>query len=66
MRVKICGVRDKNTLEFIVCHPNPPEFIGFICNYKKSKRFVDTNSLKNLLQIKKKKIQICCCFSKSY
>ena len=54
--VKICGVSDVETLEFIVNHPNPPMFIGFITNYKKSKRFVDYEKLKKLLNVEKKKI----------
>ncbi len=28
------------TLNFILNHPHPPKFIGFICNYEKSRRFV--------------------------
>ena len=36
--VKICGVSDVKTLEFIINHPYPPNYIGFITNYKKSKR----------------------------
>jgi len=55
MKSKICGVKDKNTLKYITSHPYPPEFIGFICNYKKSKRFVKLNILKDLLKIDKKK-----------
>ena len=35
--IKICGVSDKETLEYILNHSNPPKFIGFITNYKKSK-----------------------------
>jgi len=34
---KICGISDLDTLNFIINHPYPPQFIGFICNYKKSK-----------------------------
>ena len=55
MKVKICGISDSNTLKYIIDHPYPPEYIGFIVNYKKSKRFVEFNDLKKLLQIKKKK-----------
>ena len=54
--VKICGVSDVETLEFIINHPNPPMFIGFITNYEKSKRFVDYEKLKKLLNVEKKKI----------
>ena len=54
--IKICGVSDFETLKFIVNHPYPPNFIGFITNYEKSKRFVDYEKLKELLKIKRKKI----------
>ena len=46
--IKICGVSDLKTLRFIVNHPYPPSYIGFITNYKKSKRFVDYEKLKEL------------------
>ena len=55
MKVKICGISDSNTLKYITNHTYPPEYIGFIVNYKKSRRFVKFNSLKKLLKIKKKK-----------
>ena len=55
MKVKICGISDSNTLKYITNHPYPPEYIGFIVNYKKSKRFVKFNDLKKLLKIKRKK-----------
>ena len=55
MKVKICGISDSNTLKYITNHSYPPEYIGFIVNYKKSKRFVKFNNLKKLLKIKKKK-----------
>ena len=54
--VKICGVSDLKTLKYIVEHPHPPQFIGFITNYKKSKRYVDYENLKKLINIDKKKI----------
>ncbi len=54
--LKICGVSDLKTLKFIVEHPHPPQFIGFITNYKKSKRYVEFNKLKELLNISKKGI----------
>ena len=54
--IKICGVSDLETLKFIVNHPYPPNFIGFITNYEKSKRFVDYEKLKKLLTIEKKNI----------
>ncbi len=55
MKTKICGITDSNTLKYIINHPYPPDYIGFIVNYKKSKRFVELNNLKKLLEIKKKK-----------
>ena len=54
---KICGISDPNTLKFIVNHRFPPKFIGFICNYKKSPRYVKIEKLKKLLSIKKKNIK---------
>ena len=53
---KICGVSDSKTLDFIINYPNPPKYIGFICNYKKSSRFVKLNKLKKLVSVEKKKI----------
>ena len=52
---KICGISDLNTLDFIVNHPHPPQFIGFICNYKKSSRYVEVEKLNELLKLDKKK-----------
>jgi len=52
---KICGISDLDTLNFIINHPYPPQFIGFICNYKKSSRYVDVEKLNELLAIDKKK-----------
>ena len=52
---KICGISDLDTLNFIINHPHPPQFIGFICNYKKSSRYVEVEKLKELLILDKKK-----------
>ena len=52
--LKICGVSDPKTLNYILNHPNPPKFIGFITNYKKSRRYVEFENLKNLINIDKK------------
>ena len=52
---KICGISDLDTLEFIINHPYPPQFIGFICNYKKSSRYVEVEKLNKLLKLDKKK-----------
>ena len=46
---KICGISDSNTLNFLINHPHPPTFIGFICNYPKSSRYVEYENLKKLL-----------------
>ena len=54
--IKICGVSDHQTLDFILNHPHPPKFIGFITNYEKSKRFVEYEKLKNLVNVDKKKV----------
>ena len=54
MKSKICGIVDTNTLKFLTEHPLSPQFIGFIVNYPKSKRYVAPNKLKNLLKIDKK------------
>ena len=52
---KICGIKDLSTLNFIINYPYPPNFIGFICNYPKSSRYVSINDLKKLLNVKKNK-----------
>jgi phosphoribosylanthranilate isomerase len=52
---KICGVSDPDTLNFIINHPYPPQFIGFICNYKKSSRYVEIEKLNKLVKIDKQK-----------
>ena len=54
--IKICGVCDPKTLNYILKHPYPPEFIGFITNYKKSKRFVEYDKLRDLINVDKKKV----------
>ena len=52
---KICGISDLDTLKFIINHEFPPQFIGFVCNYKKSPRYVEFEKLKKLLSLDKKK-----------
>jgi len=52
---KICGISDLDTLNFIINHPYPPQFIGFICNYKQSSRYVEVEQLNKLLKLDKKK-----------
>ena len=54
--LKICGVSDPETLNFILNHNHKPTMIGFITNYKKSKRFVDYEKLKDLINVDKKKV----------
>ena len=54
MKSKICGISDSETLKYLTEHSSPPQYIGFIVNYTKSKRFVEYNKLKELLKIKKK------------
>jgi phosphoribosylanthranilate isomerase len=53
MKSKICGISDSKTLKYLTEHTNSPEYIGFIVNYPKSKRFVKYNKLKELLQVDK-------------
>ena len=55
--LKICGVSDPITLNFILKHPNPPKFVGFITNYKNSKRFVEYEKLKKLINVDKRNIK---------
>ncbi len=54
MKSKICGISDKNTLKFLTEHPLSPQYIGFIVNFPKSKRYVDPDKLKDLLKIEKR------------
>ena len=52
---KICGISDQDTLNFIINHQYPPQFIGFICNYKKSSRYIEVEKLNKILSLDKKK-----------
>ena len=54
--LKICGVSDPETLNYILNHNHKPTMLGFITNYEKSKRFVEFEKLKNLIHVDKKKI----------
>jgi phosphoribosylanthranilate isomerase len=56
LKCKICGISDSKTLNFIVSHKYPPQFIGFIVNYPKSRRFIEFEKLNDLINIDKKKI----------
>ena len=51
--LKICGISDLETLDYILNHQYPPKFIGFISNYRKSKRFVEYEKLKILTNVEK-------------
>ena len=51
--IKICGISDLETLDFIVNHKFPPKFVGFITNYKKSRRYVKYEKLEKLLSVEK-------------
>ena len=55
--LKICGVSDPKTLNYILNHNHKPTMIGFITNYKKSKRFVELEKLKDLINIDKKQVK---------
>ena len=56
IKSKICGVSDSATLKYIINHNYPPQFIGFICNYINSKRYVNFDKLVKLINIDKKNI----------
>ncbi|MBC8299936.1 MAG: phosphoribosylanthranilate isomerase [Pelagibacterales bacterium] len=53
---KICGISDSKTLNYIINHQYPPQFIGIICNYSKSKRYVQFDKLVKLIDVDKKNI----------
>ena len=55
LKSKICGVSTPEVLDYTVNHPYSPALIGFIVNYPKSKRYVETNKLETLLKVDKKK-----------
>ena len=54
--LKICGVSDPKTLDYILNHPFPSKYIGFITNYEKSKRFIEYQKLKDLINVDKKQV----------
>ena len=53
MDAKICGIKNSKTLNYLINHKYPPKFIGFICNYPKSKRHLEFKLLKKLIDINK-------------
>ncbi len=55
--LKICGISDPVTLNYILNHNYKPIMIGFITNYEKSKRFVKLEKLKDLINIDKKQVK---------
>ena len=55
LKTKICGVSDPKTLAYITNHNFPPQYVGFVVNYPKSKRYVNLEKLNKLLKIDKKK-----------
>ena len=57
LKSKLCGFSDLNSLTYTINHPYSPSLIGFIVNFPKSKRYVENDKLKNLLEIDKKKTQ---------
>ncbi|WP_440920571.1 phosphoribosylanthranilate isomerase [Candidatus Pelagibacter sp.] len=54
--LKICGVSDPKTLNYILNHNFKPTMIGFITNYENSKRFVEFEKLKDLINVDKKQV----------
>ena len=58
--VKICGISDTKTLNYVLNHPYPPKFLGFICNFPASKRYVPYENLKKLIDIDKRGINFVC------
>ena len=57
--LKICGISDPITLNYILNHSNRPTsmMIGFITNYEKSRRFVKYEKLKDLINVNKKGVK---------
>ncbi len=54
--LKICGVSDPKTLNCILDHRHKPSMIGFITNYEKSRRFVEYEKLKDLINVDRKNV----------
>ncbi len=57
LKAKLCGFFDIKSLKYTINHLYPPALIGFIVNFPKSRRYVDPDKLKKLLNIDKKKSQ---------
>ena len=54
--LKICGVSDPKTLNYILDHRHKPSMIGFITNYERSRRFIEYDKLQRLINIDKKNV----------
>ena len=54
--LKICGISDPKTLNYILNHRYRPSMIGFITNYEKSRRFIEYDKLQHLINIDKKNV----------
>ncbi len=54
--LKICGISDPKTLNYILNHRYKPSMIGFITNYEKSRRFIEYDKLQNLINVDKKNV----------
>ena len=54
--LKICGISDPKTLNYILNHRHKPSMIGFITNYEKSRRFIEYEKLQQLINIDKKDV----------
>ena len=55
LKSKLCGFSNLKSLQYVIDHPYSPALIGFIVNFPKSKRYIDTAKLKKLINIDKKK-----------
>ena len=54
--LKICGISDPKTLNYILSHRHKPSMIGFITNYEKSRRFIEYDKLQSLINVDKKNV----------
>ena len=54
--LKICGISDPKTLNYILNHRCKPSMIGFITNYEKSRRFIEYDKLQSLINVDKKNV----------
>ena len=55
--LKICGISDPRTLNYILNHYYRPTMLGFITNWRASKRFVKFDNLKELINVDKKDVK---------